>query len=53
MDRAINPRTARANKQIIIIVCIYIILTVSNRFSAKNNESDESLIRKIQSQSKI
>lgn len=43
----------RTNKQIIIIVCIYIILTVSNRFSTKSNESDETLKIKIQTKTNI
>lgn len=44
------PPSNRAHRQIIFIVCVYILLTLSNRFTSKSNESDEILIKKITSQ---
>jgi hypothetical protein len=41
-----EPQEPRANKQIIFLMCIYIVLSVSNRFSTPL-ESDSSLIDKI------
>jgi len=47
MNEGNERREPRVNKQIIFLVCIYIVLSVSNRFSATNNESDYALITKI------